>query len=153
MKFYVDQMLGKLCKWLRIFGFDTLFNNGIDLNAVKGSCVKEGRVFLTRSKKNLEKIQISNSFLIESEYFNEQIKQVFQRFQLSLPAEILTRCLDCNTSVIKINKEDVKDDVPERSYQRYSDFYKCPACNKIFWKGTHYENTMKKINRLGLISN
>jgi hypothetical protein len=150
MNFYTDLMLGKLCKWLRIFGFDTLLNVDNDLNKVKETCLKENRIFLTRSKKNLNEMQLDNSLLIESENFQEQIKQIFRVFNLSLPEDILTRCLICNLLVVKVDKESVKDKIPEKSLQHFSEFFRCTNCGKIYWKGTHYENTLKKIASLGL---
>jgi uncharacterized protein len=149
-KFYTDQMLGKLCKWLRILGFDTIYCNENDFIDLQKNCNDAKRIFLSRSRKNIEKINLPSSLLIQSEDSWEQLKQVFDVFCLKRPENIFTRCLDCNEAVINIDKKEIKEKIPEKSFESFNEFNKCPKCGKIFWKGTHYDNTLKKISSLGI---
>jgi hypothetical protein len=48
-----------------------------------------------------------------------------------------------------IKKQDVKDKVPERIFKSTDKFWVCLKCQKIYWKGSHYENMIEKIKDLG----
>ena len=48
LKFIVDNNAGKLAKWLRIMGYDTLFFNGTNDAHLIATALAEGRVILTR---------------------------------------------------------------------------------------------------------
>lgn len=154
MKFLVDQMMGKLCKWLIILGFDAELNRELDLDKVRKRCLEEDRTFITKSVKNFKKVNLSNSLIIMKESSSHQLKVILAylnfnlNLNLNLNPDLFSRCLECNTPVLKKDKESLKDKVPERSYQYYSDFYECPKCNKIYWKGTHYSNTIKKLEKI-----
>ena len=150
MKLLCDQMLGTLAKWLRIYGFDTFFpNNEInDLELLK-IAKNENRFLITRDKQliidarreNLKTIEIKTTDI------NNQIKTVFN-FIKPDKSKILSRCILCNSNVEEIKKEDVKEKVPERVYNNNEKFWFCKNCNKIYWKGTHYEKMLDKIKNL-----
>ncbi|MGC9977376.1 MAG: Mut7-C RNAse domain-containing protein, partial [Syntrophales bacterium] len=58
VKFIADTNLGKLVKWLRILGYDTILHRGkADRNFLK-KAEREGRVVLTR-KKDMARRQFS----------------------------------------------------------------------------------------------
>ena len=49
-RFAVDKSLGSLAKWLRILGFDTVYES--DISAAEfGHQIDEGRVLITRTTK------------------------------------------------------------------------------------------------------
>lgn len=141
-KFICDFMLGRLAKWLRLLGFDTVYYNNPDDPGILHRALKEGRIILSRSK---EIIKYKNSILIKSENIEEQLKQLKEIIKINTP---LSRCPECNTSLNTINKEDIKDEVPKYIYKIHSDFKRCPDCGKIFWKGTHYREIKRKIDEL-----
>ena len=49
-KFLVDSMLGKLAKWLRLLGYDTIYTNIKEQDELKAFLEKD-YVFLTRQHK------------------------------------------------------------------------------------------------------
>ncbi|MCK4777999.1 MAG: hypothetical protein KAS39_06430, partial [Actinomycetia bacterium] len=78
-------MLGKLAKWLRIIGYDTLFVS-IPQNKLFGISKSEERIFLTRDTRLLKtrdfyKGKIRYIF-IKNDYFREQIMQVVNELKL-----------------------------------------------------------------------
>ncbi len=141
-KFICDFMLGRLAKWLRLLGFDTVYYNNPDDPGILHRALKEDRIILSRSK---EIIKYKNSILIKSENIEEQLKQLKKTIKITSP---LCRCPECNTPLNIVNKEDIKDEVPKYIYKIHSDFKRCPDCGKIFWKGTHYREIKRKINEL-----
>ena len=48
MRFIADSMLGRLGKWLRILGFDTLYVKNAPDEKILKTAVREKRVLLTR---------------------------------------------------------------------------------------------------------
>ena len=51
MKFIADTMLGTLAKWLRIFGFDTIYEAGMDDGEILQLANTENRIILSRDKE------------------------------------------------------------------------------------------------------
>lgn len=147
MKFIVDDMLGKLAKWLRILGYDALYcrtQNDYDLIEI---AQKEGRILLTRDIQ-LSKNWIVPTLLIKDEVIEDQLKQVIQRFNLEMEEHLFSRCPICNTLLIKIEKDEIKDKLPEFVYQSYNEFWTCTTCNRYYWTGSHWMNIKTKIKKL-----
>ena len=147
MKFLCDRMLGTLAKWLRIYGFDTFYANN-ELNDAKLLEISknEGRILITRDKtlnqvarrENIKTIDIKTTDI------DEQINAVLDEVKVD-KTKILSRCILCNTEVEEIEKEDVKEKVPGRVFKNNEKFWFCKKCNKIYWRGSHYEKMIEKI--------
>jgi len=151
MKLLCDQMLGTLAKWLRIYGFDTFFaNNVIDDSELLTIAKKENRILITRDKELIGQARRENikNIEIKTTDLDLQIKSVIDRIKPNRE-KILSRCVLCNTIVTKIDKEEVNEKVPQRVFENNDKFWICKKCNKIYWKGTHYEKMFEKINNLG----
>src|SRR3989339_466989 len=105
MKFIVDKMLGRLAKWLRLFGYDTVyFTEGSDKELVFES-VRQQRILLTRDK-GISKRKPLKIIFINSEKFAEQIEQLKSDLKIEIDTKkIFTRCIKCNTPLEKIEKE------------------------------------------------
>lgn len=143
-------MLGTLAKWLRIYGFDTFFvNSEMDDAKLLEITKKENRILITRDKKLIQTARRENIKTIEVKTtdINEQISTILGDMETD-KTKVLSRCILCNTKVDKIKKEDVKGKVPERIFNNNEKFWFCKKCNKIYWKGSHYEKMFGKINNL-----
>lgn len=147
-KFVADTMLEKLARWLRIIGCDVVFDPKMDLKELINIANSQSRVFITRRRYLPEDIEIKKLHKLLSENFEEQFRNVVDTFQLNYKEKIFTRCTKCNQEVIRVSKELVKDRVPEMSWAGFEDFYECPSCKKVFWKGAHFKNTMKKLEKI-----
>jgi hypothetical protein len=79
---------------------------------------------------------------------DEQIKTVLESVKID-EEKILSRCIECNSLVQDIKKEDIKKNVPDRIFKNIDKFWFCPKCKKIYWKGSHYDNMIEKIKNLG----
>ncbi len=147
-QFIVDCMLGKLAKWLRILGYDTLYWRGNDWQMLKEK--GRGRIFLTRSTA---KFSHGGTFkgviLIRDDNPKLQLKSVMGELALKIDEHrIFSRCLVCNRQLKEIPKEEVEGRVPDFVFSTYSEFSSCPECSRIYWKGTHQEDMRKKIAEL-----
>ena len=150
MKFLCDQMLGKLAKWLRLIGFDTYYaDSKIDDNELLDIAKDEDRVFITRDKELMyrakkEKIQI---LTLRSTDLDEQLTGVLKKLDLDEKA-FFTRCSLCNGVLKQLKKEDAKKFVPDKAFENNDRFWFCPKCEKAYWKGSHYDKILCRINKI-----
>jgi uncharacterized protein with PIN domain len=144
-------MLGTLAKWLRIYGFDTLYAGPeTDDDEILRILKRENRVLLTRDKNLIIRARRENikNIKITSTKLDDQIKTTLEGNTIDEDS-ILSRCIVCNTLVQDIKKEDVRDDIPERIFKTTDRLWICPKCKKVYWKGSHYDNMIEKIKDLG----
>jgi len=137
IRFVVDGHLGKLASFLRLAGFDAMVLD--DDAAVGTAAARDGRVALTRDRDLLKRNAIRYGRYVRSTDPEAQLAEVFERFDLAERVEPFTRCLRCNQLVRSIAKADLADRVPPRSRARFEHFVVCPACNRVYWRGSHYE--------------
>ena len=70
--FAADRTLGKLLKWLRILGFDTIFESGISNKRFYESLEPE-RVLLTRTAANRDRFTDRRLVFIEADHVRDQL--------------------------------------------------------------------------------
>ncbi len=154
MKFICDDNLGKLAKWLRTLGYDTLFFDPIEDGELVSRALKENRVVLSRDTHlSRFKLKLGERLLhVESDKPLEQLKQVVKHFKLKTDKELLfSRCLICNQVLEKVEKEKIKDRLYPYVCQTQKIFMRCPKCNRIFWSATHVEKMIKTLSENGVI--
>jgi len=146
-KFIVTEELGKLAKWLRILGYDTVYHAKEDIPAIVVQALREGRIILTRSSTvaNYKGVQ---AVVVKHDLVEDQMDQVMNKLGLSVEeASLFQICVECNTALEVIPKEDVKGKIPEYVYETQNEFKRCPQCDKIFWKGTHWDMVKKWLDK------
>jgi len=137
-RFAVDCNLGKLAKWLRILGYDTLYERGNADRSFLRKAAEEGRIALAR-KRDLARLSPPGRLVVvKADHVVGQIGEVLETLALAPdPARRMTRCLRCNELMEEVARERVEGLVPAYIYERYPRFQRCPCCNGIFWPGTH----------------
>ncbi|WP_457753273.1 DUF5615 family PIN-like protein [Thermococcus sp.] len=146
MKLIADMMLGRLARWLRLYGYDTVYGIKDDDEIIE-IAKKEGRIILTRDEELAKRAK--NVILIKSNKFEEQIKQLMRlgfTFNELFPEN--ARCPKCNGLIKEISKEKIKDKVPPGVYEKYNEFYICTECGQIYWPGRQWEEMVKIDKRL-----
>jgi uncharacterized protein with PIN domain len=144
-------MLGTLAKWLRIIGFDTSYAGPkMDDEDILRISKEENHILLSRDNDliNVARRENIKTIKITSMELDEQIKTVLESVKID-EEKILSRCIECNSLVQDIKKEDIKKNVPDRIFKNIDKFWFCPKCKKIYWKGSHYDNMIEKIKNLG----
>jgi len=136
-KFICDVMLGKLAKWLWLFGYDTLYEKFLDDLDLLEIAVSEDRILLTRDTKLYKTAGSKRTIFIKSELFREQLIQMKEFIEIEIRP---VHCPICNGRISKIaKKEQVNHLVPEYTYKTHDIFYQCQNCSKIYWNGSHQE--------------
>ena len=147
MRFIVTKELGKLVRWLRIIGFDTLYYQEADIGKLAIMALRDKRIIITRNRgiPHLKKTMV----VINAEDIFEQLRELKEKLDLTIqPDTIFTRCTLCNTVLEPIAKADVQKKVPKYVFTEQENFRRCPACDKIYWQGSHWGNIKEVIAKL-----
>jgi len=152
LKFVVDTNVGKLARWLRMIGYDALFFNGSDDSQLVATALSEDRVILTRDtqimKRRVVTIGRLQVVLIESDEPEEQMRQVIDTLKLDCQTGLFTLCLECNQPLMERDPREIKELVPPYVFQTQQSYRQCPACRRVYWRGTHWEAMNKRLARL-----
>jgi len=141
--FVADDQLGKLARWLRILGFDTLYFREIDDEELIRKAAEEKRLLLTRDTRIAADPGDANCIFIESDNWIEQLRQLVAQLKLKLsPQGLFSRCLLCNAPLHPIPKTEVKERVPPFVFKTQEEFVHCSSCDKIYWQGTHVAHVL-----------
>lgn len=153
VKFIADQNVGKLGRWLRLLGYDTLIFKGEDDGALIKSALSEGRLLLTRDTQiGRRKVVSSGSLkllLIEQDEPTEQVIAVIEKLGLT-GQDTFSRCLECNAQLEPRLKEEMKERVPPYVFKTQESYMECPACHRIYWKGTHWQSMQNKLEKISM---
>lgn len=135
LRFASDVMLGRLAKWLRIFGYDTFYKNDVSYFDLIKISLTDGRILLTRNTEFLRKKYL-NKLFITSNMLSGQLNQVINEFFLK-EFKLFSRCVYCNDLLVRVDKIKVKDSVPLYVFETQEYFYQCRLCLRYYWQGTH----------------
>jgi uncharacterized protein with PIN domain len=141
--FVADCHLGKLAKYLRMMGFDTLYFPSIDDDDLVSLATEEERIILSRDRELCARKK-APCLLLQPEDTVEQLKTVVAAYGLKTLNSPFSRCLVCNAPLQSIDKKEVSGRVPSKIEKFFSDFAICPECKKIYWHGDHYKR-MKRL--------
>jgi uncharacterized protein with PIN domain len=144
VKFITDINLGKLAKWLRILGYDTVVYTCNANRELLRKAEKEDRIVLTR-KKDMASGQFSGCLvMISSDHIKDQLHEVMDKLSFLPDADrMLSICLKCNEMLIEVERKDISGMVPDYVFTGHSEFHMCERCKGVFWPGTHKDNVQK----------
>lgn len=150
LRFLADINVLKLARILRMLGVDTSHASSTNLRVVAEEALQQKRMILTRNKELLKLKSIDHGQLLRSEEPEEQLHEVLERFGClqTDSLSLFSRCLDCNGKLYSVNKQEVLHLLEPLTKKYYNEFSRCSGCQKIYWKGTHYEKMLKIIERL-----
>ncbi|HYS74282.1 MAG TPA: Mut7-C RNAse domain-containing protein [Thermoplasmata archaeon] len=147
MKLLCDHMLGSLARWLRFMGYDTAYPEpGPDRTLIERARA-EDRILLTRDKELAGRVP--GTVAVRSDVLEEQIREVASSLSLRL-VDPLSRCSLCNERLVQVPIEEVDGLVPEGVRSRHREFWKCPACRRVYWQGSHWDKMVERLDHLDL---
>jgi len=144
-KFVLDTHLGKLAIYLRMMGFDALYRNDYQDQALARISSNEGRILLTRDRQLLKWGAVTHGYCPRASDPRQQLVEVLRRFDLFGSTAPLRRCLRCNDLLQSVSKEAISDRLQPRTRRHYHQFSICPTCGRIYWKGSHYQRMRRFI--------
>ena len=114
-RFVVDVNVGRLAKWLRIMGYDTLFPREAGDNELVRIALREGRVLVTRdadiARRRAVRLQQMRVVCIKDDDLRGQLRQLVPELNLDLTGRF-SRCVRCNQVLDPIAKEEVVERLP-----------------------------------------
>ncbi len=135
-RFVADAMLGRLARWLRLLGFDTLYQPDVDDRELLQTTLREERCLLTRDTHFLKMKNLRALFFIHSDNPLEQVREVLKAFGPHQAGP--GRCARCNGILRRAGDRDsVRDRVPEYVFLHHENFLGCEDCGAVYWEGTH----------------
>lgn len=135
--FIADINVAGLGRLLRILGFDTLFDPGLDDGTIVTIANDERRVILSRDRNLLKRRLARYGTLVRSDRPWLQLEEIVGLWGLAPLCRPFSRCVRCNTLLVAIEKEKVMDQIEPMTCLFYDSFRICPSCGKIFWRGSH----------------
>jgi len=137
-RFVADAHLGRLARYLRLLGFDTLYGNDPGDEALAALAAGEHRILLSRDRGLLMRREITHGCYIRAGRPLEQLRYVLERCDLRRMVRPFTRCMKCNASLKRVAKAEVESRLQPATRAHYHDFWQCSGCGQVYWKGGHY---------------
>jgi len=148
IRFLADDHAGKLARWLRLVGYDTLHFRAIDDRRLADLALREGRVVLTRDTTLARRFPAIEVFRLDDEDPFHQLAAVTHHFDLDCESHTFTRCMVCNALLEQIDKERYREAIPPKAFAWCRRFARCAGCGKLYWDGTHYIRMKKRLANL-----
>ncbi len=132
-----------------MMGYDTLFFSGGDDSDMIATALAEDRVLLTRDTRIMQRRLVTTGRLkavfIQSEEPEQQMRQVLKTLELDIRFRPFALCLECNRPLVERSRRQVKDRVPPYVLKTQQQYMECPACGRIYWRGTHWQAMSRKL--------
>ncbi len=144
-------MLGKLTRFLRILGFDTLYFKDTNDDELLTISQKDNRILITRDRELHQRAIKMNikSILITETNLENQLSQITSKLNISLNLDTAeTRCPLCNTKLEQVSKYEIKNKIPEKIFTLHEEFWICKKCDKIYWIGSHWKSINRTISSI-----
>ena len=150
-RFVIDVNVGRLAKWLRVMGYDTLFPRDVEDNELLGIGLREGRIIVTRDTGLIVRRLVTTGqlkvVLIQCDDLKGQLRQLIRSLNLD-SQRWFSRCIRCNEPLSGLPKHSVKGQVPPYVYESHEEFMGCRLCGRMYWRGTHWANMDSELAQL-----
>ncbi|MEW5315938.1 MAG: hypothetical protein WDW38_007334 [Sanguina aurantia] len=171
MKFLLDAMCGRMCRWLRCLGVDAEFiaqPPGKQVLAQASRCCAcqatlahsvttmiraaalDGRIFVTRDSNLAARRDVGATFLLRSDTPAEQMNELAGHFGIKFETNrAMTRCSCCNAADFRLlTSQEAKEQVPKHVFEVVDTFYACGGCLKVFWMGPKSYSALRQVEGL-----
>lgn len=139
--FHCDAGLGGLARWLRAAGYEAAFWPDIDDDELLRKMTESGGILLTSDRRLMDRGVVTSAAiaaLLVPIRLNKREQFTFVRAQLDLPLKP-PRCMACGGRLTAVDKNEVRERIPPRTWPWLDDYYVCQRCDRLFWKGTHWQ--------------
>jgi hypothetical protein len=148
MRFIADAHLGRLARWLRLLGFDSLFSPGWRDSDLVERALRERRVVLTRDRALLMSASVTHGCYVRPLRLADQLAYLVGRLDLCGSIRPFTRCMVCNGLVAPVVADEVWHLLPPGVRREQQQFWRCGGCGRPYWKGSHFRRLEWEVRRL-----
>jgi uncharacterized protein len=148
--FVCDAGLGGLARWLRAAGYEAHWSADIDDNSLLREAEARQATLLTTDSMLLERVVIRDGviptvWIPPAGHPAEQLAQVFRALHLAPRAP---RCMACGGELRLVDKAAVAARIPPRTARWLDEYFGCTRCDRLFWRGTHWQRIQAKLRAL-----
>lgn len=147
-RFVLDVHLGRLAAYLRLLGFDCLYDNAYDDPELADISARQDRILLSCDRQLLMRKQVVYGYFVRARQPKQQLMEIMSYYDLFEKQKPFTRCMHCNGTTRLVHKKDIEDQLLDDTRKYYDEFYQCDSCNKIYWQGSHFKKLESLISAL-----
>ena len=148
IRFVADNNLGDIVKYMRALGFDVHFDPLLSNRGIIRISKKQERIILTRSRQLLKFKEVTHGIFLHPGTYEQQISRIIDYLDIRHRITPFSRCLRCNGLLRSIPKESIVERIPPKTKEFCDEYVHCESCDKIYWKGTHYMEMQKVLDRI-----
>jgi uncharacterized protein len=131
-RFVADANLGALARYLRLMGFDVLYDAGYRDRQLVEVSLADRRCILTRDVGVLKRGAVTHGYFVRAVDPKMQAAEVVARFDLTGDIEPFTRCANCNGVLVPTGSSDTR----------------CADCGQLYWKGSHHDRILAVVDEI-----
>jgi len=151
IRFIADLNVSKLATLLRMSGIDTEIAYDLSDKEITSLAQEQQRIVLSKDLGLLKHRKITHGRYVRSVYPEDQLQEIINFFNLKPHLLPFSRCLRCNNPLTFVEKKDILSRLQPKTRLFFNHFKICTQCNKIYWKGSHHEGMVKKMQQSGII--
>jgi uncharacterized protein with PIN domain len=148
-RFLCDPSLGGLARWLRAAGYEAFVDDAVAGHRLPDEALRRGQVLLTtESEVLLRRIVVDGSLPVvwvpSALTMKEQLTMVLRDLGLELRE---SRCMSCGGELVPTEKDAVFPRIPPRTARWLDEYFVCARCDRLFWRGTHWERIARTLEQ------
>jgi uncharacterized protein len=147
-RWLADEMVGRLARYLRVAGCDTVYARGLGDAEILEIARREDRVVVTRDRALAARVP--RSVLLTSPHIADQWKAL-RAAHPEVPSEVsFVRCTECNgrlESYAPGSDATPSPGIPWDRVARGLPLFRCVECGHVYWEGTHTANLRAQLAR------
>ena len=147
-RFVLDVHLGKLARYLRLLGFDTLYRNDCDDAELARLASVERRILLTRDRDLLKRAVVTHGYYVRATDPRRQVEEIMDRLDLYRVIQPFQRCARCNGLLATVSKQQVWERLLPETRRYVETFWECGQCGHVYWEGSHLPQIRRFIEAL-----
>lgn len=136
-------------------GFDSLWKDDFQDDDLLETARAERRLLLTRDRELFERARDLPRHYVSATSPAGQLAETLQATGLTGEALarvrenrlFLSRCLECNILLLPAKPHQVHHLLPGSLLQEHEEFFLCLRCERVYWRGSHYDRMREWIEK------
>jgi uncharacterized protein with PIN domain len=147
-RFVLDTHLGRLARYLRTLGFDTLYRNDYDDAELARISHDQRRILLTRDRGLLKRSIVTHGCYLRATDPRRQLQEILARLDLYRAVRPFRRCVSCNGLLKAVRRREIRGKVQPKILEAFERFRMCRGCGQVYWKGSHFEKMERLVEEV-----
>lgn len=137
-------MVLSLARWLRAAGYEVFTPSpGLPDDSIILQVKQTNALLITRDRILSKRAIIRDqTFLLYSNDLLSWIEELNVSGIVNWLKDPLSRCFECNGSIQLLEDLEL---APDWTQQKFDELFQCKVCQKVYWKGRHYDQILSKL--------